>query len=83
MKFTVEERSADKYKAAMEEQIKKSTRIYFRLLSGHTMYYDEREVFILDALKRDSIDSSDFRSILSTILKRINARMSTLINKLH
>lgn len=50
-KFTVEERSAEKYRTAMEEQIKKSKRIYIRLLSGHTMYYDERETFILEALK--------------------------------
>lgn len=50
-RYTREERSADKYRKAIEEQIKKSNRIYFRLISGHTMFHVKDEMFILDALR--------------------------------
>ena len=40
-----------RFKNLMEDQIKKSNKIYMRLLSGRTMYFDGKEKFILDALK--------------------------------
>lgn len=69
-KFTVEERSADKYRVAMEEQIKKSKRIYLRLLSGHTMYFDEKETFILNALKNLSQKEIEAKNIKIQLMDR-------------
>lgn len=64
-KYTVEERSTERYKKAIIEQMKKSDRMYFRLVSGHTMYYDDREKFIIDALRDNFpvgvLDKKDIR----------------------
>ncbi len=46
--YTAEERNTEKYKKALSEKIKTSKRIYFRLLSAHTMFYDDKEKFILN-----------------------------------
>ena len=69
-KYTAEERSTEKYKKAIEEQIKQSRRIYFRLISAHTMYYDEKEKFILDLLKKLTIAELDKKDIKIQLLDR-------------
>jgi hypothetical protein len=52
-KYTVEERSSEKYKKAIREEIKSSKRIYFRLISAHTMFYDDIEKFIPQLLEEE------------------------------
>lgn len=45
------ERDGESYRQAITEQIRKSHRVYLRLLNAHTMFYDERENFISDILE--------------------------------
>lgn len=72
VKYTAEERSEGRYHKAIEEQIKNSTRIYIRLVSGHTMYYDGRESFVLNLLKDMSKNEVDKKDIKIQLLDRSN-----------
>lgn len=63
-KYTAEERSTEKYKNAMKEQFEKSNRIYLRLISAHTMFYDDKERFIVETLRkfnREELKKKDIR----------------------
>jgi hypothetical protein len=58
-RYTVEERNKEKYKEAIRKQIHSSKRIYFRLISAHTMFYEDKEKFIIGLLRGLSLDDID------------------------
>jgi len=43
--------SSEDFKKRVIKNIERSKRLYFLLLSAHTMFYDERETFIMDKIK--------------------------------
>ncbi len=69
-KYTVEERCSENYRQALTEQISKSNRIYFRLISAHTMFHDPKETFILEALKKLPLGELEKRDIRIQLLAR-------------
>lgn len=70
IKYTKAERSTKKYKQAIELQIKNSNRMYFRLLSGYTMFYDDREKFILKSLEDVFKKDKDSKNIKIQLMDR-------------
>lgn len=80
-RYTVEERSTEKYKEAIKEQFASSKRIYFRLLSAHTMFYDDKEKFIVNLLRKLSVeDIDDKRDIKIQLLDRSSSSFDERAN---
>lgn len=80
IRYTVEEKSKNKYIQAIKEQIKNSKRIYFRLLSGHTMFYEE-EMFIRDVLNEMPQEILRKKDIKIQLLDRQAPSFSERANK--
>jgi hypothetical protein len=64
--FTAEEREFDNFKRQFKAHLLKSHTLDFLLLSGHTMFYDAKEIFIMKCLKEmgTSLRERPFRVLL-------------------
>jgi hypothetical protein len=65
-----EERNQEHFKKEISKHLLNSKRIHLLLISGHTMFYDEREKFIRDILKDISIKGCEKRDIRIKLLDR-------------
>jgi hypothetical protein len=62
--FSAEDRTTEIYKKRIIDNIETSKIMYFSLLSGHTMFFDETETFIINKIKKlpaDELKTKDIR----------------------
>jgi len=65
--FTHEERGREEFREQVSEYIKSSKTIYFLILSGFTMAYDERETFLIKMLRSlspEELQNKDIRVLM-------------------
>lgn len=65
--FPPDARSGEKLKERIDRNIKTSRKIYFSLLSAHTMFYSDQETFIAEAIKSLSgteLENKDIKFLL-------------------
>lgn len=81
-KFEAEELSGDNFKIEVERQIKKSKRIYFRFLTGYTIFFGEKKAFIWNTLKNLSPEEIKIKDIRIQLLNRTSPYFNHRVNKI-